>query len=126
VTHWSSRLLAELGVSHSTVARVWVEHDLKPWRVETFKFSTDPQLEAKIPNVVGLCPMWTSRFPAIRVRPCVGRLVLCGLHKIAVIRLVAARLAAQPPGTANIRTAMARHQPLSSSYPNTLSAALWQ
>jgi Winged helix-turn helix/DDE superfamily endonuclease len=27
VTHWSSRLLAsELGVSHSTVARVWAEH----------------------------------------------------------------------------------------------------
>jgi transposase-like protein len=32
VTHWSSRLLATtLGVSHSTVARVWAEHDLKPW-----------------------------------------------------------------------------------------------
>jgi Helix-turn-helix domain len=26
------------GVSHSTVARVWAEHDLKPWQVETFKF----------------------------------------------------------------------------------------
>jgi transposase len=55
VTHWSSRLLAaELGVSHSTVARVWAEHDLKPWQVETFKFSTDPQLEAKVRDVVGL------------------------------------------------------------------------
>ena len=33
VTHWSSRLLADqLGVSHNTVARVWAEHDLKPWR----------------------------------------------------------------------------------------------
>jgi hypothetical protein len=29
--HWSSRLLAaELGVSHSTVARVWAEHDIRP------------------------------------------------------------------------------------------------
>jgi len=55
VTHWSTRLLGdELGVSHNTVARVWAEHDLKPWRTETFKFSTDPQLEAKIHDVVGL------------------------------------------------------------------------
>ena len=55
VTHWSSRLLAAaLGVSHNTVARVWAEHDLKPWRTETFKFSTDPQLEAKVRDVVGL------------------------------------------------------------------------
>jgi DNA-binding CsgD family transcriptional regulator len=44
ITHWSSRLLAaELGVSHSTVARVWAEHQVRPWRTETFKFSTDPQ-----------------------------------------------------------------------------------
>ena len=55
VTHWSSRLLADqLGVSHNTVARVWADHDLKPWRTETFKFSTDPQLEAKVRDVVGL------------------------------------------------------------------------
>jgi transposase len=55
VTHWSSRLLAaELGVSHSTVARVWAEHHLRPWQVETFKFSTDPELDAKVRDVVGL------------------------------------------------------------------------
>jgi len=55
VTHWSTRRLGdELGVSHNTVARVWAEHDLKPWRTETFKFSTDPQLEAKVRDVVGL------------------------------------------------------------------------
>jgi transposase len=55
VTYWSSRLLAsELGVSHSTVARVWAEHDIRPWQTETFKFSTDPQLEAKVRDVVGL------------------------------------------------------------------------
>jgi transposase len=55
VTHWSSRLLAaELGISHSTVARVWAEHDLKPWQTQTFKFSTDPQLEARVRDVVGL------------------------------------------------------------------------
>jgi transposase len=55
VTHWSSRLLAaELGVSHSTVARVWADHDLKPWQTETFRFSTDPELEARVRDVVGL------------------------------------------------------------------------
>src|SRR5512132_191086 len=55
VTHWSSRLLAaELGISRNTVARVWQQHDLKPWQADTFKFSTDPQLEAKIRDVVGL------------------------------------------------------------------------
>ena len=55
VTHWSSRLLAtELGISHSTVARVWAEHDVKPWQTETFQFSTDPELEARVRDVVGL------------------------------------------------------------------------
>lgn len=55
VTHWSSRLLADqLGVSHMTVARVWKEYGLKPHRWETFKFSTDPELEAKVRDVVGL------------------------------------------------------------------------
>ena len=55
VTHWSSRLLAaELGLSHVTVAKVWKQWGLQPWRVETFKFSTDPELEAKVRDVVGL------------------------------------------------------------------------
>jgi hypothetical protein len=55
VTHWSSRLLADqLGISHSTVARVWAEHDIRPWQTQTFKFSTDPELEAKVRDVVGL------------------------------------------------------------------------
>jgi transposase len=55
VSHWSTRLLAgELGVSRNTIARVWREHDLRPWQVETFKFSTDPDLEAKVRDVVGL------------------------------------------------------------------------
>jgi transposase len=55
VTHWSSRLLAkELGISNVKVADVWREWGLQPWRTETFKFSTDPQLEAKVRDVVGL------------------------------------------------------------------------
>ncbi len=56
VTHWSSRLLGDhLGISFATVARIWRKWDLQPWRVETFKFSTDPELEAKGRDVVGLC-----------------------------------------------------------------------
>lgn len=55
LTHWSSReLAAEVGVSHSTVHRIWKAHDLQPHRVETFKFSTDPAAEEKIHDVVGL------------------------------------------------------------------------
>jgi transposase len=55
VTHWSARLLADqLGVSFATVARIWRKYKLQPWRVETFKFSTDPELDAKVRDVVGL------------------------------------------------------------------------
>ena len=55
VTHWSSRLLGRhLGVGDATVARAWRRYRVQPWRAETFKFSTDPQLEAKVRDVVGL------------------------------------------------------------------------
>ena len=55
VTHWSARLLGtHLGISFASVARIWREHDLKPWKRETFKFSTDPELDAKVRDVVGL------------------------------------------------------------------------
>jgi winged helix-turn helix protein len=55
VMHWSSRLLAaRLGVANSTVARAWRAYGVQPWRSETFKFSTDTQLVAKVTDVVGL------------------------------------------------------------------------
>jgi transposase len=60
VTHWSSRLLsshltkAGTPVSFAEVARIWRDWKLQPHRVETFKFSTDPQLDAKVRDVVGL------------------------------------------------------------------------
>jgi transposase len=59
-THWSSRLLAAAlagegtPISHATVARIWHRFGVQPWRAGTFKFSTDPELEAKIRDVVGL------------------------------------------------------------------------
>jgi transposase len=55
VTHWSARLLADqLGVSFASIARIWRKWNLQPWRTETFKFSTDPELDAKVRDVVGL------------------------------------------------------------------------
>ena len=55
VTHWSARRLAkQVGVSHSTVHRIWQAYDLRPHRTETFKFSRDPQLKEKVVDIVGL------------------------------------------------------------------------
>jgi transposase len=55
VTHWSrARLAKRVGVSASTVGRVWREENLKPHRSETFKYSSDPELVAKVTDVVGL------------------------------------------------------------------------
>jgi hypothetical protein len=55
VTHWSSRLLGRhLGIGDATVARAWRAYRVQPWRRGTFKFSTDPELEAKVRDVVGL------------------------------------------------------------------------
>jgi transposase len=55
LTHWTSRDLArKAGVSHTTVHRIWQAHALQPPRVSTFKFTTDPQAEEKIHDVVGL------------------------------------------------------------------------
>jgi len=54
-THWSTRTLAkEMDVSHMTVQRIWKKANLQPHRVETFKYSNDPDLVAKVTDVVGL------------------------------------------------------------------------
>src|SRR2546428_12054791 len=55
LTHWSTRDLArKTGVSHGTVHHIWRAHALKPHRVSTFKFTTDPDAADKIYDVVGL------------------------------------------------------------------------
>jgi len=54
-THWSVRDMAKaVGMSPSTVQRLWTEMGVKPHRTESFKWSTDPALEAKVRDVVGL------------------------------------------------------------------------
>jgi len=55
MTHWSrERMAKRVGVSASTVGRIWKAERLKPHRVETFKYSSDPDLVAKVTDVVGL------------------------------------------------------------------------
>jgi transposase len=55
VTHWSSRLLAtRLKVHHATITKAWKAFGVQPWRAETFKFSTDPELVAKVTDIIGL------------------------------------------------------------------------
>ena len=55
VTHWPGRLLAgHLKIGDATVARARREYGVAPWRAESFLFSTDPQLAAKVVDVVGL------------------------------------------------------------------------
>ena len=55
VTHWSSRLLANrLKLDHATVLKAWRSFGVTPWRAETFKFSTDPELAAKVTDIIGL------------------------------------------------------------------------
>ena len=57
VTHWSTPAAgrrSSAAISNVWVAKIWRKWGLQPWRRETFKFSTDPQLEAKVRDVVGL------------------------------------------------------------------------
>lgn len=55
VTHWSSRLLAErLKISHKSVTRAWRAYGIKPWKAESFRFSTDPELVGKVTDICGL------------------------------------------------------------------------
>ena len=54
-THWSTRTMAKaVGVSDTTVQRIWKAHGLKPHRVRTFKLSRDPHFVDKLQDVVGL------------------------------------------------------------------------
>lgn len=54
-TQWSTRTMAERhGVGKDTVARIWKARKLRPWRVDTFKLSNDPEFEKKLVDVVGL------------------------------------------------------------------------
>jgi transposase len=47
-------MAAAVGVSDTTVQRIWKAHGLKPHRVSTFKLSKDPRFVEKLHDVVGL------------------------------------------------------------------------
>jgi transposase len=54
-THWSVRTMAaSQKVSPATVQRIWNKHKLQPHRVESFKFSNDPEFVPKVRDIVGL------------------------------------------------------------------------
>ena len=54
-THWSTRTMAaEMGVSETTVRRLWHAHGLKPHLIETFKVSKDKLFAEKLEAIVGL------------------------------------------------------------------------
>lgn len=54
-THWSIRSMAkEVGLSHTTVRRIWTAFSLQPHRSEGFKLSSDPLFVDKVRDIVGL------------------------------------------------------------------------
>src|SRR5262249_3556827 len=56
-THWTSAMMAKVvGISASSVQRIWRAHGLQPHRVKQFKLSTDPQFVDKLRDVVGSRP----------------------------------------------------------------------
>jgi hypothetical protein len=56
-THWSTRTLAEhLGLSATTIRRVWRRNGIKPHLTRTFKLSRDPRFEDKAAGRRGVVP----------------------------------------------------------------------
>ena len=54
-THWSRSMMAEaVGISPSSVGRIWAEAGLKPHVSRGFKVSNDPLFEEKVTEIVGL------------------------------------------------------------------------
>ena len=54
-THWSRSAMAEaVGISPSSVGRIWAEAGLKPHLTRGFKVSNDPMFEDKVTDIVGL------------------------------------------------------------------------
>jgi hypothetical protein len=55
VTHWTATMMAKaLGISVSSVQRIWRAHGLQPHRVRQFKLSCDPRFGANLRDVVCL------------------------------------------------------------------------
>lgn len=94
-THWSSRLLAkQIGLSQSTVSRIWRAFGLQPHRSEHFQLSTDPFFIEKVRDVVGLY-----------MSPPTNALVLCVDEKSQIQALSRSQpMLPMQPGQAERRT----------------------
>src|ERR1700722_19245618 len=54
-THWTGAMIGEeIGISVSSVQRIWRAQGLQPRRVREFKLSNDPKFVDKLRDVVGL------------------------------------------------------------------------
>jgi transposase len=54
-THWTGAAMAKaVGISASSVRRIWRAHGLQPHRVRQFKLSKDPEFVDKLRDIVGL------------------------------------------------------------------------
>src|SRR5512144_57372 len=54
-THWTAGTMATaVGVSISSIQRIWRAHQLRPHRLRSFKLSRDPAFAEKVQDVVGL------------------------------------------------------------------------
>ena len=54
-THWTAGMMARtVGISVSSVQRIWQAHGLRPHRVRRFKLSKDPEFVPKLRKIVGL------------------------------------------------------------------------
>ena len=54
-THWTAPAMAAVvGISVSSVQRIWRAHGLQPHRIRQFKLSNDPNFAAKLRDIVGL------------------------------------------------------------------------
>lgn len=55
---WGSHYLRPRPIAISptpdTIQRVWSDHNLKLWRISTLRFSSEPDFEEKLVDVVGL------------------------------------------------------------------------
>src|ERR1700730_16138229 len=54
-THWTAAMTAKtIGISVSSVQRIWQAHGLQPHRVRRFKLSKDPEFVPKLRAIVGV------------------------------------------------------------------------
>jgi hypothetical protein len=103
VTHWTVQMMAkQVGISVSSVQRIWHTHGLQPHRVRQFKLSRDRQFVTKLRDIVGLSVLAPALGPAKgRTRGSIRRQT----HTILLTHLDCNPLAhAQPPSPSRAYT----------------------